>query len=264
MSSPLSTRVGQVFIPVRDMPAAVAWYARLFGFDADTGRLGHGDTIFDIPTDAPPYLCLDANQPDFVASGPARCFFLTEDLDATVAHVGAIGATEVSPVEDIGSLRFATFRDPDGNLLMAAQLSSSDAPAAAGQPVPMVTSGLVNVFTHDIEAAVAFYQGVLGLPETFRTPREGTPEHVEMEAGGFVLAISTAEAARRVHGLDAEVGAPAMTLVFWVDDVDATWQQVTDGGAPAVAAPHDAGNGNRNAVVRGPDGVLVELVAKRS
>lgn len=121
MNSPLSTRVGQVFIPVRDMPTAVDWYSRLFGLDADAGRLGHDDTIFDIPTDAPPYLCLDANQPDFVASGPARCFFRTDDIDATVAHLGVVGAGDVSPVEDIGSLRFVTFRDPDGNLLMAAQ-----------------------------------------------------------------------------------------------------------------------------------------------
>ena len=121
MSSPLSTRVGQVFIPVRDMPAAVDWYSRLFGLGVDAGQLGHEDTIFDIPTDAPPYLCLDANQPDFVASGPARYFFLTDDLDATVAHLGSVGARDVSSVEDIGSLRFVTFRDPDGNLLMAAQ-----------------------------------------------------------------------------------------------------------------------------------------------
>jgi catechol 2,3-dioxygenase-like lactoylglutathione lyase family enzyme len=121
MTSPLSTRVGQVFIPVRDMPAAVDWYSRLFGFDVDTGRLGHEDTIFDIPTDAPPYLCLDATQPGFVASGPARYFFLTDDLDATVAHLRAVDAAEISAVEDIGSLRFVTFRDPDGNVLMAAQ-----------------------------------------------------------------------------------------------------------------------------------------------
>ena len=124
MSSPLSTRVGQVFIPVRDMPSAVDWYSRLFGFDVEAGQLGHGDTIFDIPTDAPPYLCLDANQPDFVASGPARCFFLSDDLEATLVHLGAIGAADVSGVEDSGSLRFVNFRDPDGNLLMAAQLSS--------------------------------------------------------------------------------------------------------------------------------------------
>ena len=128
----------------------------------------------------------------------------------------------------------------------------------------MITSGLVNVFTHDIEAALTFYQDVLGLPETFRTPREGSPEHVEMKAGGFVLALSTAEAARRVHGLEVEAGRPAMSLVFWVEDVDATFDVVTAAGAPPVSAPHDTGNDNRNAVVRDPDGTLVELVAKRS
>ncbi len=128
----------------------------------------------------------------------------------------------------------------------------------------MIISGLVNVFTHDIEAALSFYQGVLGLPETFRTPRAGRPEHVEMTAGGFVLAVSTAEAARRVHGLEVEAGRAAMSLVFWVDDVDATFDAVTAAGAPAVSKPHDTGNDNRNAVVRDPDGTLVELVAKRS
>jgi hypothetical protein len=30
-----------------------------------------------------------------------------------------------------------------------------------------------------------------------------------------------------------------------------------------VTDPHDAGNNNRNAVVRRPDGTLVELVARR-
>lgn len=128
----------------------------------------------------------------------------------------------------------------------------------------MITSGLVNVFTQDIQAALGFYQGVLQLPETFRTPREGTPEHVEMSAGGFILALSTAEAARRVHGLDPEIGRPAMSLVFWVDDVDAAFDVATAAGAPAVTAPHDTGNDNRNAVVRDPDGTLVELVAKQS
>jgi catechol 2,3-dioxygenase-like lactoylglutathione lyase family enzyme len=128
----------------------------------------------------------------------------------------------------------------------------------------MITSGLVNVFTRDIERALDFYQGVLGLPESFRTPEEGAPEHVEMTAGGFVLAISTAEAARRVHGLDAETGRAAMSLVFWVDDVDATFDAATAAGASALTSPHDAGNNNRNAVVHDPDGTLVEFVAKRS
>jgi catechol 2,3-dioxygenase-like lactoylglutathione lyase family enzyme len=128
----------------------------------------------------------------------------------------------------------------------------------------MVVSGLVNVFTQDIQEALDFYEVVLGLPETFRTPEEGMPDHVEMAAGGFVLAISTVAAAHRVHGVDAEPGRAAMSLVFWVDDVDATFEAAIAAGAPVVTAPHDAGNNNRNAVVRDPDGTLVEFVAKRS
>lgn len=128
----------------------------------------------------------------------------------------------------------------------------------------MIATGLVNVFTSDIARSLAFYQGVLGLTETFRTPTEGSPEHVEMRAGDFVVAVSTAEAARRVHGMDAEVGSAAMSLVFWVEDVDATFDAIVGSGAPVVTRPHEAGNDNRNAVVRDPDGTLVELVAKRS
>ncbi|MCB0896635.1 MAG: VOC family protein [Nocardioides sp.] len=128
----------------------------------------------------------------------------------------------------------------------------------------MIVSGLVNVFTQDIEVALDFYQGVLGLPESFRTPTTGVPEHVEMTAGDFVLGVSAAGAAERVHGVKPETGHPVMSLVFWVDDVDATFDAATGAGAPAVTPPHDAGNNNRNAVVRDPDGTLVEFVAKRS
>lgn len=128
----------------------------------------------------------------------------------------------------------------------------------------MITSGLVNVFTHDIQIALEFDQGVLGLTESFRPPRDGVPEHVQIMAGGFVLAISTAEAAQRVHGVDVETGRADMSLVFWVDDVDATFDAVTAAGGSTLTAPHDTGNNNRTAVVRDPDGTLVEFVAKRS
>jgi catechol 2,3-dioxygenase-like lactoylglutathione lyase family enzyme len=121
MASPISTRVGQVFIPVRDMASSVRWYADLLGFEPEPGRLGHEDTIYDLPTHGEPRLCLDANRPDFVASGPARFFLWTDDLASTVDHLGAVGAASVSDVVDVGSLTFVTFEDPDGNLLMVAE-----------------------------------------------------------------------------------------------------------------------------------------------
>jgi len=128
----------------------------------------------------------------------------------------------------------------------------------------MFVAALVNLYTRDIEAGLRFYRDLLGFAETFRTPREGIPEHVELELNGFTVGLGTVEAARRVHGIEAAPGSPAMVLVVWTDDVDKSYRELVAAGIPAVQPPHDTGNNNRNAMVRDPDGNLVEIVAKRS
>ena len=126
----------------------------------------------------------------------------------------------------------------------------------------MFTGAFVNLYTHDIEAGLRFYRDLLGFEETFRTPTEGTPEHVELELNGFGLGLGTVEAARRVHGVDASPGSPAMVVVVWTDDVDRAFEQLTSSGAPIVQPPHNTGRHNRNALLRDPDGNLVEIVAR--
>jgi lactoylglutathione lyase len=66
-----------------------------------------------------------------------------------------------------------------------------------------------------------------------------------------------------VHGVHSAPGSPSMVVVLWTDDVDVAYDTVVTAGAPALKEPHDVGNGNRTALVRDPDGNLVELVAKR-
>ncbi len=126
----------------------------------------------------------------------------------------------------------------------------------------MFATAFVNLYTADIEAGLAFYRDLLGFEESFRTPREGRPEHVELELNGFVLGLGTVEAARTAHGVDASPGSPAMALVVWTDDVDKAFAHLTSAGAPIVQPPHNSGNNNRNALLRDPDGNLVEIVAK--
>ena len=128
----------------------------------------------------------------------------------------------------------------------------------------MFATPLVNLYTNDIEAGLRFYRDRLGFEETFRTPRDGTPTHVELRLNGFTLGLGTVEAARRVHGVEAAPGTPAMVLVVWTDDVDEAYRELVAAGVPAVQPPHDTGNNNRNALLRDPDGNLVEIVAKRS
>ena len=126
----------------------------------------------------------------------------------------------------------------------------------------MLESPFVHLYTRDIEAGFRFYRDLLGFKETFRTPIKGTPEHVELTLRGFGLGLGTVEAAKRVHGVDASPGSPAMSLVIWVDDLDKTYERLTSAGTHVVQPPHNVGKRNRNALLRDPDGNLVEIVAK--
>jgi lactoylglutathione lyase len=76
-------------------------------------------------------------------------------------------------------------------------------PACAVSCGACLSRALVNLYTHDIEAGLRFYRDLLGFEETFRTPTEGVPEHVELRLNGFTIGLGTVEAARRVHGVEA-------------------------------------------------------------
>ncbi len=128
----------------------------------------------------------------------------------------------------------------------------------------MYITGLVNLYTNDIETGLRFYRDLLGFTETFRTPTEGIPEHLELRLNGFTVGLGTVEAAKRVHGVEAVPGSPAMVLVVWTEDVDHAYEELVAAGVPVLQPPHDTGNNNRNALLRDPDGNLVEIVAKTS
>jgi lactoylglutathione lyase len=130
--------------------------------------------------------------------------------------------------------------------------------------VTVFRNGFVNLYTNDIEASLRFYRDLLGFEETFRAPKDGPLEHVELVLNGFALGLGTVEAAKRVHGIDSSPGRPAMVIVIWADDCDAAFGRLESAGAPVLQPPHDTGNKNRNALLRDPDGNLVEIVSKRA
>jgi lactoylglutathione lyase len=53
-----------------------------------------------------------------------------------------------------------------------------------------------------------------------------------------------------------------MVVVIWADDVDTACAQLAVAGVPVQQSPHDTGNGNRNALLRDPDGNLVEIITR--
>lgn len=120
----------------------------------------------------------------------------------------------------------------------------------------------VNLYAADVERSVRFYIDAFGFRETFRTPTEGPPAHVEVRLGEFVLGIASFEAARG-HGVAAGAGAPSAELVLWTDDVDAAQEDAVARGAKRLSAPHDF-DILRGAWVADPDGHPIQLVQRRS
>lgn len=55
-----------------------------------------------------------------------------------------------------------------------------------------------------------------------------------------------------------------MVLVLWTDDVDRAYEGLVAAGAPVIQPPHNTANNNRNALLRDPDGNLVEVVTRVS
>ena len=125
----------------------------------------------------------------------------------------------------------------------------------------MFTDAMTNLFTPDINRAVAFYRDLVGFTQTFQYPAMGQPEHAEFRLGHFMLALSRVEAARTVSLPEPRPGNLA-ELVIWCDDVDAELSRLTAAGTPVLVKPFEHVAGQRRASVEDPDGNWVTLVGE--
>lgn len=140
-------------------------------------------------------------------------------------------------------------------------MSATPTPAAP----PAFRDPQVNVYVRDLAASLRFYGEVLGLPETFRTPKQGPPDHVELRLLDLALGLATRDAVRRDHGLTSGEGPPRGDLVLWVDDADAAYAYLTKHGARSLREPHNFGNGAytlRSGRVADPDGNPVQVTSR--
>lgn len=120
----------------------------------------------------------------------------------------------------------------------------------------------INIYTRNVRRLVRFYEGV-GFHETFRTPKEGEPDHVELRLDQFTIGIATANAAISDHGLSPNLNGRPFEIVLWNDDTDHAYAQFTTKGAPSLSPPHDFLGFLRVAWVADPDGNPIQLVQRR-
>ena len=133
---------------------------------------------------------------------------------------------------------------------------------ASGEAAVVFTTPMINLYTRDVLRLVRFYEDI-GFRQSFRTPADGTPVHVELTLGQFAMGIASADAAAADHQLAPNLSGRSIEIVLWASSVDAAYARLTAAGAPALSPPHDFLDGRlRAAWVADPDGNPLQLVER--
>jgi predicted enzyme related to lactoylglutathione lyase len=120
----------------------------------------------------------------------------------------------------------------------------------------------INIYSRNVMRLVAFYKN-LGFRETFRTPKEGEPVHVEMTLDRFPIGVGSVAAAIADHALRPDLAGHPIEIVLWTNDADRAYARLTAEGAQSLSPPHDFLGFLHAAWVADPDGNPIQLVQRR-
>jgi lactoylglutathione lyase len=126
-----------------------------------------------------------------------------------------------------------------------------------------VQSVMPNLYSADVDRAVAFYRDLLGGTQTFRHPVQGKAEHVELRLGDVTVAISSNEAVE-AEGMPAPTVGHPLELVLGCDSADDTVAVLRAAGTPVLQEPRSHFSGHRRAYVADPDGNWIVLASKET
>jgi lactoylglutathione lyase len=124
-------------------------------------------------------------------------------------------------------------------------------------------SVMPNLYCADVERTAAFYRDLLGGTQTFRTPAEGPPEHVELRIGDVIIALSSRDAVPR-QGLPAPTAGNPMELVVECESAEDAVAALRAAGTPVLVEPYSHPSGHRRAYVADPDGNWIAVASKEA
>jgi PhnB protein len=115
------------------------------------------------------------------------------------------------------------------------------------QPVPAGYPRVIPYLSVDgAEAAIDFYSTVFGARERMRLPGpDGRIGHAELELGDALIMLADAFPEMGIqspHG----IGGTAVSLMVYVEDVDAVFERAIQAGASATRAVEDQFYGDRS------------------
>jgi hypothetical protein len=234
-----------------DPESCKKFYAALLGWEyVDTTVLGRPYSVARLKE--MPVGGIHAPRPENAGKTPAHwlSYMSVADVDAEVTRAKEAGGTLLAGPLDVGSVgRAAVLRDPQGAPFGFVRFSAGD-PADTATPVE--GAFFWNEYlTHDMEATLAFYNGLVPFEMTVTTGESG--------AGYVVLKHGRARAGVfRVP--DSEKNVPPNWLPYVrVADPSALAARVAGLGGRVVLAPRPGIRKGSLAVVADPTGAVLAL-----
>ena len=126
-----------------------------------------------------------------------------------------------------------------------------------------LTGQQFDLYAEEVAPAITFH-AALGFEESYRCPTTSTSEHGEVRSGGFTLGVSSTDAARVHHGLEASQDGRSVEIVLCCNDSHTAYSQALAAEVTILRGPHDFQNGWLHiARVFDPVGKPLVLVQKR-
>jgi predicted enzyme related to lactoylglutathione lyase len=249
-----------------DPEAALPFYRGLFGWDFEdvmpegspmryfVGRIRGGDSaaVGSTPEGAPPMAMWNT-------------YIWVDNADETAAKVtGAGGRVLMEPFDVLDAGRMAVLSDPEGAVFCVWQPKTHKGAGIVNEHGSLNFNGLA---TRDPDGARAFYGAVFGwstlpLPAGPMWTLPGYGDHLEEKSPGLREQmvqmgapdgfIDVVAAINPIAADDSETPA-SWSVVFAVDDADATAAKARELGGEVITGPLDA-PWTRMAVIRDPQG----------
>jgi len=115
----------------------------------------------------------------------------------------------------------------------------------------------IRIVTHDVDRLVAFYERVIGSPA-----ERPAPVFAQFTGNGATLAIASEATVAMLGDAMSTRSNRSAFLEFEVADVDAEFERLQPDPEDVVLAPTTMPWGNRSALVRDPDGNVVNLFSR--
>ncbi len=126
--------------------------------------------------------------------------------------------------------------------------------------MPSLRYTFTRLLVDDVAATLAFYRDVLG----FTVGYSDETHYADLETGGVTIALFRRDAMEQAIGAQAapqsQAGREQVSLIFAVEQVDATYRDLAEKGVTFVTTPADFPEwGIRAAHFRDPAGTLIEI-----